>query len=287
MYVISSEYSGLESDIATVNADLSRKYLTYASYDRLINLYEFYIKKYENLTGNYYSFELAKLYRQAAYLIINTGDLEKFAVAESYLENAINIIENLYYTSKEFVDLYSGIYYLYSIIFEHRGDVTKAYNICMDILRNIAKKKLTSIAPDTIKRQVYLLTKDADLIIDINNTSNTTDLFELFQNKRRLFQWYLLCHDTKRADNTQKELTAIVQLLGRKLDKIYIGMYYKDMAKYHYYKKESALSKSFFRRALALFNTYRFEGQKKMLLLDNELYKYRMTEFKERDHLYV
>lgn len=287
MCVISSAYSSLESDIAIVNADLNREYLTYASYDRLIKLYEFYIEKYEILTENYYSFELAKLYRHVAYLIINTGDLEKFTVAESYLENAINIIENLYYTSKEYVDLYSGIYYLYSIIFEHRGDATKAYNICIDTLGNIAKKKLASIAPDTIKRQIYLLTKDADVIIDINNTSNATDLFELFQNKRRLFQWYLLCNDAKHAENTQRELTAIVQLLGQKLDKIYIGMYYKDMAKYYYFKKESGLSKAFFRRALTLFNTYKFEGQKKMLFLDNQLYKYRVTEFKERGNLYV
>lgn len=283
MNIIPSNYSRLESDIAIVNADLSREYLVYASYDRLIDLYKFYIKKYENLTKNYYSFELAKLYRQAAYLIINTGDLEKFTIAELYLEGAINIIENLYYTSKEFVDLYSGIYYLYSIIFEHRGNFTKAYNICINTLGKITRKKLISIAPDTIKRQIYLLTKDADVIIDINNTSNTTDLFELFQNKRRLFQWYLLCHDTKHAECVQQELTTIVQLLGQKLDKIYVGMYYKDMAKYYYYKKEINLSKAFFRYALILFSKYKFVGQKKILFLDNEVYGYRVTNFEEKE----
>lgn len=252
----------------------------------MINLYDFYIKKYANLTENYYSFELAKLYRQAAYLIINTGNLEKFFIAQTYLERAIDIVENIFYSSREFIDLYSGIYYLYSIIFEHRGNIEKAYNICVDTMGTISKKKLITIAPDTIKRQIYLLTKDSEIIIDINKTSKTTDLFEIFQNKRRLFQLFLSNHDFKCADNIQKELEFIVQLLRQKLDKIYIGMYYKDMAKYYYYKKESHLSKKFFIQALELFNCYKFKGQKKRLLLDNEKYGYKIIDTEEGWHVY-
>lgn len=265
---------------------MSKSYLVYASYDRLIHLYDFYIKKYENITNNYYSYELARLYKQAAHLIINTGDLDKFVIAESYLEKAIVIIENVFYTSKEFIDLYSEIYYLYSIVFEHRGDVEKAYRICIDTMESISKKKLKVIASDTILRQVYLLTKDASIIIDINATSNTTDLFEMFQNKRRLFQLFLSSYDIKGADSVQRDLQTIIRLLGNRLGKIYIGMYYKDLAKYYYIKKEDKLSKVYFRRALKLFNNYHFDGQKKMLLLDNEQYGYREIEKDERSDLF-
>ena len=87
----------MESDIADINTILSREYLLCASYDRMINLYEFYIKKYSNLTENYYSFEMAKLYKQVSYLIVNTGDVSKFGDAQNYLEKAIDIIENIFY----------------------------------------------------------------------------------------------------------------------------------------------------------------------------------------------
>ena len=93
------------------------------------------------MTDNYYSFELAKLYKQAAYLVINTGDLEKFYIAQLYLEHAIAIVENIFITSRDFVNLYSEIHYLYSIIFEHRGNIDKAYNICTDAMCIISKKR--------------------------------------------------------------------------------------------------------------------------------------------------
>ena len=247
----------------------------------MISIYDFYIKRYENLTDSYYSFELAKLYKQAAYLVINTGDLEKFYIAQLYLERAIAIVENVFITSNDFVSLYSEVYYLYSIIFEHRGNIDKAYNICFDAMGSISKKKLTAIAPDSLKRQIYLLTKDAKTIVDINKTSKTTDLFEIFQNKRRLFQLYLLNHDIKSADIIQKELEFIVKLLTPTLDKIYIGMYYKDIAKYYFYKNNIQLSEIYFRRAFDLFNYYKFEGQKNGLVLDNEQYGYKVIDTEE------
>ena len=122
------------------------------------------------------------------------------------------------------------------------------------------------------------MTKDKDIIIDINKTSTTTDLFEMFQNKRRLFQFYLQMNDSKNATELQKELETIIRLLGKKLDKIYVGMYYKDMAKYYFLTKEYDLSKSYFKRAMSLFNSFKFEGQKKMLLLDNEQYRYEIID---------
>ena len=75
----------LESHIAKINVQLKDEYLIYANYERLISIYEFNVQKYESLTNNYYSYELAKMYRQVAYLIINTGDIDKFRVAKEYL----------------------------------------------------------------------------------------------------------------------------------------------------------------------------------------------------------
>lgn len=100
----------------------------------------------------------------------------------------------------------------------------------------------------------------------------------MFQNKRRLFQFYLQMNDSKNATELQKELETIIRLLGKKLDKIYVGMYYKDMAKYYFLTKEYDLSKSYFKRAMSLFNSFKFEGQKKMLLLDNEQYRYEIID---------
>lgn len=267
----------MESTIAVVNTTLNKEYLLYASYEKMINLYEFYIEKYSNLTDNYYSFEMAKLYKQASYLIINTGDICKFGVAQNYLEKAIDIIENIFQTSKDFAILYSEIYYLYSIVFEHRDNMDKAYRICVDAIKDIAKKNLVSLAPDTLQRQVYLLTKDKDLIIKINETSVATDLREIFQNKRRLFQLFMQNYDIKNADVTQKEMEYIVNFLGSKLDKIYIGMYYRDMTKYYWLKRENNMSKIYFKKAIDIFNKFQFGGQKKMLLLDNEQYRYKST----------
>lgn len=276
----------MESDIADINTILSREYLLCASYDRMINLYEFYIKKYSNLTENYYSFEMAKLYKQVSYLIVNTGDVSKFGDAQNYLEKAIDIIENIFQTSKDFSALYSEIYYLYSIVFEHRGDMDKAYRVCIDAIKDITKKKLAFLAPDTLQRQVYLLTKDTDLIVNINETSVTTDLFELFQNKRRLFQLYLQNHDIKNADNTKNEIETIIKLGGARLDKIYIGMYYRDMTRYYWLKKEWNMSKIYFRKAINIFTKFNFEGQKRMLFLDNEQYRYKTTDMVERSEIY-
>ena len=276
----------MESDIADINTILSREYLLWASYDRMINLYKFYIKKYSNLTENYYSFEMAKLYKQVSYLIVNTGDVSKFGDAQNYLEKAIDIIENIFQTSKDFAALYSEIYYLYSIVFEHRGDMDKAYRVCIDAIKDITKKKLAFLAPDTLQRQVYLLTKDTDLIVNINETSVTTDLFELFQNKRRLFQLYLQNHDIKNADNTKNEIETIIKLGGARLDKIYIGMYYRDMTRYYWLKKEWNMSKIYFRKAINIFTKFNFEGQKRMLFLDNEQYRYKTTDMVERSEIY-
>ena len=64
-------------------------------------------------------------------------------------------------------------------------------------------------------------------------------------------------------------------------------MYYKDMAKYYFYKKNSQLSKKYFRQALDLFNYYKFEGQKKGLLLDNEQYRYKLIDTEEGGEIYV
>ena len=160
----------------------------------------------------------------------------------------------------------------------YRGNIEKAYRICVDAIHDISKKKYIFNSSDTLTRQLYLLTKDKDIIIDINKTSTTTDLFEMFQNKRRLFQFYLQMNDSKNATELQKELETIIRLLGKKLDKIYVGMYYKDMAKYYFLTKEYDLSKSYFKRAMSLFNSFKFEGQKKMLLLDNEQYRYEIID---------
>lgn len=254
------------------------KYLTYASHERLIKIHEFYISKYEALTANYYSLELAKLYKQTAFLIINTGNPKLFSSAECYLERAIILIENMFYVSQDYTSLYCEIYYLYSIIFEHRGDIEKAYRICVDTIHSVSFKKFLPPNSDSLTRQIYLLTKEEKLIVNINNDSTTTDLFEMFQNKRRLFQMYLNTYNVKQAEVIQKELELIVSLLGNKLDKIYIGMFNKDMAKYYYIKKDHSLSKMYFKRAINLFSTYHFVGQKNMLLLDNEEYGFRISE---------
>ena len=124
------------------------------------------------------------LYKQISYIIINTGNIKKFDIAKDYLEKAINIIENLFYSSQEFINHYSEIYYLYSIIFEHKGDTEKAYKICADSLSFIEKRNLSRIKPDTLSRQIYLLTGEKDIIIGINKSSSTRDLFEIFQNKK-------------------------------------------------------------------------------------------------------
>lgn len=46
----------------------------------------------------------------------------------------------MFYSSQEFINHYSEIYYLYSIIFEHKGDTEKAYKICADSLSFIEKE---------------------------------------------------------------------------------------------------------------------------------------------------
>lgn len=272
----------LESHIAKVNVQLKDEYLIYANYERLISIYEFNVQKYESLTNNYYSYELSKMYRQVAYLIINTGDIDKFRVAREYLEKAIIIIENLFYTSQDFVDLYCDIYYLYSIVFEHQGNVEEAYNICDNAICGIEKRNLDVLKPDTLLRQVYLLTSDEKIIIDINENTTTTDLFEIFQNKRRLFQFYLRIHEIIKAKNVLKELESVVLLLGNRLDKIYVGMYYRDLAKYYFISNEIGESKMYFKKALRFFDYYAFEGQKKMILLDNEQYRFNVEEFERR-----
>ena len=166
--------------------------------------------------------------------------------------------------------------------FEHQGNVEEAYNICDNAICDIEKRNLEVLKPDTLLRQIYLLTSDAKIIIDINENTTTTDLFELFQNKRRLFQFYLRIHEIIKAKNVLKELESVVLLLGNRLDKIYVGMYYRDLAKYHFISNEIGESKMYFKKALRFFDYYAFEGQKKMILLDNEQYRFNVEEFERR-----
>lgn len=276
-------YSLLESDIAKINMDLKNEYLIYGSYEKLILLYTTNICKYEQLTSNYYSLEMARMYYQCSYLIINTGDVNKFALAEEYLKKAIDIIENLYYSSKDYMNLYAQIYYLYSIIFEHRGNKDKALSICEDASFGIKRKRMNFMRPDVINRQIYLLSGDKDIIISINSTSKTTDLFEIFQNKRRLFQLYLRLHDLNKAKAVFQELNMIVTLLKDRLDKIYIGMYYRDLAKFFYMLNEKKECELYFRKAMFIFLHHGFNGQKKMILKENLEYGFQIQTEEKKD----
>lgn len=285
-----SSYSLLEADIAKVNSDLKKEYLIYGSYEKLVVLYLTYICKYEALTVNYYSFEMAKMYYQCSFLVINTGDINKFEMAEKYLEKAINIIENLYRPGKEYANLYAQIYYLYSIVFEHRGDKNKALAICEEASRGIKYKKIFDNCTDVIGRQVYLLTGDKDIIVNINDASKETDLLEIFQNRRRLFQLYLNLHDIDNAKTIFYELKFMVSLLGNRLDKIYIGMYYRDAARFYYLSKEKKESELYFGKAMHIFEHYEFIGQKKMILQENEEYRFRIPKKEgkyEKDSCYT
>lgn len=143
-----------------------------------------------------------------------------------------------------------------------REILKKAYKICADSLSFIEKRNLSRIKPDTLSRQIYLLTGEKDIIIGINKSSSTRDLFEIFQNKRRLFQFYIKIHDMYNAKGVLNELNAIINLLGNKLDKIYIGMYYRDLAKYFYIKNNLNFSKYYFKKALEIFSYNNFDGQK-------------------------
>lgn len=278
-----SGYLLLETDIAKINSDLKNEYLIYGSYEKLMLLYLTYIYKYEALTTNYYSFEMAKMYYQCSFLIINTGDINKFEMAEKYLEKAIEIVENMYRPSKEYANLYAKIYYLYSIVFEHRGDKNKALIICKEASHGIKHKKIFDSCTDVIERQVYLLTGDKDIIVNINALSKETDLQEIFQNRRRLFQLYLKLHDLNNAKKIFPELKLIVSLLENRLDKIYIGMYYRDIARFYYMLKEKKESELYFNKAIYMFEQYEFYGQKKMLLQENEEYKFYVASKEEKN----
>lgn len=55
-------------------------------------------------------------------------------------------------------------------------------------------------------------------------------------------------------------------------------MYYRDLAKYFYIKNNLNFSKYYFKKALEIFSYNNFDGQKKMILLDNEQYSYNINE---------
>ena len=63
-------------------------------------------------------------------------------------------------------------------------------------------------------------------------------------------------------------------------------MYYRDMTRYYWLKKEWNMSKIYFRKAINIFTKFNFEGQKRMLFLDNEQYRYKTTDMVERSEIY-
>ena len=271
-------HTKIENEISKVNIHLKNEYLTYGSYDKLILLYTTNINKYEALTQNYFSIEMARLYYQCSYLIINTGDVEKYVLAEIYLSKAIDIIENVGYFNEEYRNLFSKIYYLYSIIYEHRGNKDKAILVCEDAYRSAEDKHIIQYGLDVILRQIYLLTGEGKVIVDLNKTSMTYDLMEIFQNKRRLFQYYLKLYDIENSTIILKEIEFIFELLKGKIDKIYIGMYYRDLARYYYIIKEKSRGYYYFKAAMKIFEKYEFNGQIKMLTKENDEYKFNIGE---------
>lgn len=46
------------------------------------------------------------------------------------------------------------------------------------------------------------------------------------------------------------------------------------------------MSKIYFRKAINIFTKFNFEGQKRMLFLDNEQYRYKTTDMVERSEIY-
>ena len=262
---IEKETKETEKRIFLITEQYKQLYFKYGNAQDFNLLTDVAIAEAEKHTISNTSFQLARLLKYIAFTHINTGQTENILKARSLLQKAVTIIENINFYSKESNLMFAKTRWLLSITYCLTGDINKAISICEKSLPEIDKFYNSNIGKLIINREMFLLTKSEDYKKIIESDNLTNNEFQIFQTKRRIFEYHLRKNDAKMADKIFPPVNLLFNKLKHQLDKIYIATYYKDLYIYFRIKSDLNIANIYFKKASNNFQKYGLQGQEIIL----------------------